>query len=574
MKIKRLEIENFRGITNCCKLDFTDKEGKALSAIIYGDNGTGKSSIIDAIEYNLQCKLGRYIIYENQYCPTILNYSNLEGEVKTRITFDNDETFERSFGKMKDGLYHSSSDDMNECFDKVSFLIRRNDINSFTTTDSSHRQIFLSQFVYDNKGIFNRLVSDPETKYLRELTEHNISDKEQIIEQLAELTQTKTDTLRQYSMFLEQTFNAMFVPKGEEKYSRIPIDKEKYKQIKELSAKLKDLELEILFSKEYDKRLQYGPGDDFNQVMMPYFEEAQKYVNESFKKVSDIEFIKKIVFSSDQTEPCSFHIFLELENGEYVEGHKVLSEANYDMLVLLLYISIIRSGVKKGQCKLLVLDDVLQSVDSKLRSRFISFILKEMKDWQVIVTCHDRLWLTQLKYLFNTEGHKYCEYHIHNWNFREGVMMEKIKPITYDNSLEKAVETKDIRIIASMAGLFLEMICQYLSVSLQIPVTRRVEDKYTIGDLWPGVKKILSKTDLRELVETIENKKIVRNIVGCHYNEWADTISDREIVEFAELVQDLYKNTFCRECGQWISKVEAGKIIAECKCRSLQYVKP
>ena len=64
MKIAKIDIESFRGIPGHCSLDFRDKSGKACSAIIYGGNGSGKSSIVDAIEYNLQ-GIAVALIFEN-----------------------------------------------------------------------------------------------------------------------------------------------------------------------------------------------------------------------------------------------------------------------------------------------------------------------------------------------------------------------------------------------------------------------------------------------------------------------------------------------------------------------------
>src|ERR1700679_716218 len=50
LKIKSLTIENFRGIKLPLELDFY-KGSIANSVLIYGRNGTGKSSIVDAWEW-------------------------------------------------------------------------------------------------------------------------------------------------------------------------------------------------------------------------------------------------------------------------------------------------------------------------------------------------------------------------------------------------------------------------------------------------------------------------------------------------------------------------------------------
>lgn len=50
LKIKKITIENFRGLRLPVTIDFV-KNNKSTSALIYGRNGTGKSSIVDAWEW-------------------------------------------------------------------------------------------------------------------------------------------------------------------------------------------------------------------------------------------------------------------------------------------------------------------------------------------------------------------------------------------------------------------------------------------------------------------------------------------------------------------------------------------
>lgn len=50
LKINKITIENFRGIKSPVIIDFI-KGRNATSALIYGRNGTGKSSIVDRRTY-------------------------------------------------------------------------------------------------------------------------------------------------------------------------------------------------------------------------------------------------------------------------------------------------------------------------------------------------------------------------------------------------------------------------------------------------------------------------------------------------------------------------------------------
>lgn len=96
--------------------------------------------------------------------------------------------------------------------------------------------------------------------------------------------------------------------------------------------------------------------------------------------------------------------------------------------------------------------------------------------------------------------------------------------------ITKAIQTNNPRLVAAACGVILEMICQKLSTSLNTTIKRKIDDKYTIGDLWPGIKKVLKKSILSKIVENIDSLLLIRNILGCHYNEWAESLSNDEIL--------------------------------------------
>ena len=73
------------------------------------------------------------------------------------------------------------------------------------------------------------------------------------------------------------------------------------------------------------------------------------------------------------------------------------------------------------------------------------------------------------------------------------------------------------------------------------------------------------------IIDTIDKSLCIRNLLGCHYNEWAEAFDDNEVQEFAMSVQELYEKCYCSSCNNWIEKSKTKGISYECKCRHIQY---
>ncbi len=79
LKINKITIENFRGIKSPVIIDFI-KGGRPTSALIYGRNGTGKSSIVDAWEWLINSKieyLSKEGVSERDYPHKLSNGDNV-----------------------------------------------------------------------------------------------------------------------------------------------------------------------------------------------------------------------------------------------------------------------------------------------------------------------------------------------------------------------------------------------------------------------------------------------------------------------------------------------------------------
>lgn len=50
------------------------------------------------------------------------------------------------------------------------------------------------------------------------------------------------------------------------------------------------------------------------------------------------------------------------------------------------------------------------------------------------------------------------------------------------------------------------------------------------------------KTNLKPLLDEISRDMMARNMLGCHANEWAQSMSESEILSFARNLRLLYEN--------------------------------
>ena len=130
LKIKKINIEHFRGITNDLSLSF-DIKGKAESALIFGDNGSGKSSIIDAIEFITQGS-----IQGNQSGAAggfIYNSVSLENKETAKLVMElsDAQQYLASFVRNDDEVRVDRRKRIISQFRYAPFIIRRMDILNF-----------------------------------------------------------------------------------------------------------------------------------------------------------------------------------------------------------------------------------------------------------------------------------------------------------------------------------------------------------------------------------------------------------------------------------------------------------
>lgn len=247
------------------------------------------------------------------------------------------------------------------------------------------------------------------------------------------------------------------------------------------------------------------------------------------------------------------------------------SESHLDTLGLCFFLAARRLEADANPAfKLLVLDDVVHSVDADHRDRIARLLKEKFSDHQIVIVTHDSIFYQRLRAIF---GSKYEYVYFTNWSLEGGPVriqastdIDRITSAEIRNSMSQDE-------LAGACGRFGEWLFMQLDERLQVAVQARFSRPHDLGNLWPPLAAKLRKQATFEahkaIVDRIDNSQWVRNKVGAHYNEPESPVTPAEVRELAESLSDLFGATFCQECGNTVAKVDDKTW--QCECGGLRY---
>lgn len=250
------------------------------------------------------------------------------------------------------------------------------------------------------------------------------------------------------------------------------------------------------------------------------------------------------------------------------------SESHLDTLGLCYFLAIRRVQAQRdARFKLLILDDILHSVDAEHRRRFAELLRSEFADHQIVLTTHDPTFYRILREVLGGSRFEYVL--ITGWDLDRGPLLSDPATDIDRITSREFREAASPEVLASSCGRFLEMLCRRLTERLQINVPAKFEGRYTINDLWPPLSAKLSKrtsfcTAQGTAIAQVNSNLYVRNESGAHHNEPPVDPSPAEVRALAEGLAGIYEVAHCQECGHFISR-QANRVW-KCVCDRLEYL--
>ncbi len=263
-----------------------------------------------------------------------------------------------------------------------------------------------------------------------------------------------------------------------------------------------------------------------------------------------------------------------------IDPRAYYSDAHLDTLGISIFLALRRWYRKQhSEFDLMVLDDVLTSVDTGHSVRMSEVLLEEFRDYQILLTTHDRIWFDYLRDIQARCGvaQNFVNRVIYEWTIEEGPDLRE--PEEENDRLEQLLANGQPYEIAGLAGRLLEHVLQEMRYALRLRVPAKPGELYEIGDLWPPFYKEVRKdypglySAGQATFDALDVRWPLRNW-GAHFKPLAKNVSRSTVVDFGRAVRDLFGLLFCQDCRWFVapSATPLGQI--GCRCGNKMYPAP
>lgn len=309
--------------------------------------------------------------------------------------------------------------------------------------------------------------------------------------------------------------------------------------------------------------------------------EISEQVEDFYTRLHPKESVGGIRLSLDPKFIGSLHLHGDFYTVKDVTPQSLFSESHLDTLGLCVFLALAKKY--KTEDTIVILDDVLTSVDREHLDRFIALFHDEEQHFnQIILTTHYQPWRDRYRN-HRAPGGKLHFIELRPWRLDTGICVQGMKLCLDELRQAMTASPWDRQIVASKSGIFLENMLEFLARLYVCKVPFTSQTAYTLRELTDCFSTkllkalevdrlmidkdadgnvisttITSSVELNPIIAEIKQLGAVRNQVGCHYNFGASDVTDAEVQEFGKLTMKLGEALVCEEGGDFPSRNRSG----------------
>lgn len=254
-------------------------------------------------------------------------------------------------------------------------------------------------------------------------------------------------------------------------------------------------------------------------------------------------------------------------------AYKVLSESLLNSLGLAVYFACVKQFNK--DCKFIVLDDIMNSLDIDKRDTLLDLIKQEFSDYQILLFTHDYYWFQKIVRRFPN----WISKKIKGWDYIGGSKIDSVTTTKeeIDGYLTDSTKTETAGwTLGRHVESILNELCEDLHAELRYRYTK--SDPPALEELFDALyKRLKEKIKTHSIVERVlEAKKfepILRNFVTHARNNQPASVSPEEIRRASDVWFSLEAEFWCDKCTLFVEYQESKKVI-ECRCSSRKLETP
>ncbi len=252
------------------------------------------------------------------------------------------------------------------------------------------------------------------------------------------------------------------------------------------------------------------------------------------------------------------------------------SEGHLDSLGLCIFLAFVRSF--HNDCTLVILDDVITTIDSGHRRRVCDLLFGEFEDYQLVITTHDGIWYQELaaaQRALKIDGN-FINAQITDWDLDNGPCVARFMPRL--ERIQERLAASDKTGAANLTRQYLEWLLKIMALNTNAPVPIGNWLSGTVRDLEPhSRKRILALVQDKEYAarlehafQELEKTAIFGNLLS-HDNPLTEQLSIAEAADFYSAVHAVHQLVCCPQCETMLEYV---RDVKEYRCTNFKCDSP